>query len=120
MSYTLACPFCNARIDVPDELDNTSAQCPSCGQEIYLTRDDAVEESDAVIETMRKEARENDMRHMEQLRMIAMMQQAEDRADKRTKSIINVLLWIFLWIPLIAIGGYLVFLCLFRVATGHW
>ena len=120
MSYTFECPFCNAKIDVPDELDNTSAQCPACGQEIYLTRDDAVEGSDAVIESMRKEAREKDRQHMDQLRMVAMMQQAEERADKRTKSIINVLLWIFLWGPLCAVGAYLLFLCLFRVASGHW
>lgn len=119
MSYTFECPFCNEKIDVPDELDNTSAQCPACGQEIYLTRDDAVEESDAVIESMRKEAREKDRQHMDQLRMVAMMQQAEERADKRTKSIINVLLWIFLWGPLCLLAFYIVIWLLLKFVRGY-
>ena len=120
MSFEIKCPFCEAKIEVPDELADTSANCPACGQEIYLTREDAVEDSDPVVEKMRREAQANDRRRMDQLRMLAMMQQSEAHADKRTKSIVNVLLWIFVWGPLCAIGLYLLFICLFRVAAGHW
>lgn len=120
MSYTFKCPFCEARIEVPDELDNTSANCPACGQEIYLTRADAVEDADPVVDEIRREALECDRRHMDQLRMIAMMQQSESMADARSKRVANILLWLFLWGPLCVIGLYLLFICLFRVAAGHW
>lgn len=120
MSYTFECPFCNAKIDVPDELDNTSAQCPACGQEIYLTRDDAVEDLDPVVEQMRRDSAAADRARMNNLRQFAMLQQQKADSEARTKSIVNVLLWVFVWGPLCAIGGYLIFVCLFRVATGHW
>lgn len=120
MSYVIVCPFCSARIEVPDELADTTAACPACGQDVYLSREDAVEDADPALEKMRREAEESDRRRMDQLRMMAMIQQADARAEKRTKSVVSVLLWIFVWGPLIAIGGYLAFMCLFRVATGHW
>ena len=120
MSFIQICPFCNAKIEVPDELADTSASCPSCGQEVYLTKEDAVEDSDPIVEEMRRKAQADDRRRMDQLRIMAMMRQSEAHADKRTKSIVNVLLWIFVWGPLCAIGLYLLFICLFRVATGHW
>ena len=120
MSFTMVCPFCNAKIEVPDELNNTTANCPACNQEVYLTSEDAVDDLDPVVERMRRESAESDRARMDQLRMVAIMQQSEARADRRAKSIVNVLLWIFVWGPLCAIGLYLLFLCLFRIATGHW
>lgn len=119
MSYTFECPFCNAKIDVPDELDNTSAQCPACGQEIYLARDDAVEDLDPVVEQIRREHSAAQKEHAAELRQFAMLQQQKADSEARTKSIVNVLLWIFLWGPLCAVGAYLLFLCLFRVASGR-
>lgn len=95
MSYTFECPFCNAKIDVPDELDNTSAQCPACGQEIYLTRDDAVEDDDPVVERMRRESAAADRARMNNLRQVMQMQDQQ----RRTSSVIKWLIYIFIVFP---------------------
>ena len=120
MSFTIECPFCGQRVEVPDELNNTTANCPACGQEVYLTSDDAVEELDPAVEKIRREHAAAQKEHAAELWQFAMLQQQKSDADARAKKIINLLLWIFLWGPLCAIGGYLVFLCLFRIVTGHW
>lgn len=120
MSFKVDCPFCGQRIEIPDELNNTTANCPACNQELYLTKDDAVEDLDPVVEQMRRESAAADRARMNNLRQFAMLQQQKADSEARTKSIVNVLLWIFLWGPLCAVGAYLLFLCLFRVTSGHW
>ena len=120
MSFTILCPFCNQRVEVPDELNNTTASCPACGQEVYVTSEDAVEDLDPVVEQMRREHDASRRAHAAELRQFAMLQQQKADSDARKKSVVNVLLWIFIWGPLCAIGGYLVFLCLFRAVVGRW
>ena len=95
MSYTFECPFCSAKIDVPDELDNTSAQCPACGQEIYLTRDDAVEDLDPAVESMRREHEEKQARRMNELRTV--MRDQEQR--RQSGNVIKWLIYIFIVFP---------------------
>ena len=34
--FQMECPFCNKEMNVPDEMAGQTAQCPSCGQEVYL------------------------------------------------------------------------------------
>ena len=43
-SYIIGCPFCGQHLEVPIELDNTTVSCPSCNKEVYLTKEDAIEE----------------------------------------------------------------------------
>ena len=120
MPFKISCPFCNQHVEVPDELNDTSAACPACGQEIYLSREDALEDVDPVVASMRRESAAADRAHMEELRRVAMMQEQARLADASAKRFINVFLWIFLWGPLCAVGGYFLFMVLFRIATGRW
>lgn len=120
MPYKIECPFCAARIEVPDELDNTTSPCPSCNQEIYLTREEAVEDLDPALEAIRRQTAAADKSHREELRQVMMMQERSRLDDARSKKFVNAFLWIFLWGPLCAIGGYLLFMLLFRFTTGHW
>ena len=120
MPFTIDCPFCGQRVEVPDELNNTTSNCPACGQEVYFTSEDAVEDLDPVVERMRREHDAARKAHAAELRQFAMMQQQKADSEAQAKSVVNVLLWIFIWGPLCAIGAYLVFLCLFRAATGRW
>ena len=41
MSFTQDCPFCGQRMEVPDELDGRTSNCPGCGAEVYFSREDA-------------------------------------------------------------------------------
>ena len=118
--FKIDCPFCGQRIEVPDELNNTTANCPACNQEVYLTSEDAVEDLDPVVERIRRESAESDRARMDHLRQFAMLQQQKADSEARTKSIVNVLLWIFVWGPLCVIGAVLIVFCLLRIATGHW
>lgn len=43
-SYVIGCPFCGQHLEVPIELDNTTVNCPSCNKEVYLTKENAIEE----------------------------------------------------------------------------
>ena len=43
-SYIIECPFCGAGLEIPGEVNNTTANCPACNEEIYLTKEDAIEE----------------------------------------------------------------------------
>ena len=106
MSFTMICPFCSKELEIPDELEGRTAPCPGCGQEVYLERPPT--------------ASPEDDRRAADLRMFAMMQQAQEAADRRTKKIVSILLWIFVWGPLCVIGAVLIVFCLLRVATGHW
>ena len=108
MSYKIDCPFCSQRLEVPPELDDTSTNCPACGQEVYLSRADAVEDLDPATAALRREFRESEKRHQEQLRMVMAMSAAS--SQNQSKQIINVLLWLFVYIPLIALGFWLVVL----------
>ncbi len=38
LSFLFVCPFCNANLDCPVELENTICKCPQCNQEICPTR----------------------------------------------------------------------------------
>ena len=107
MSYKIDCPFCNQRLEVPPELDNTTTLCPSCNQEIYLSRADAVEDLDPAAAALRRELEASEKRHQEQLRM--MMAMSASNSQNQTKQIVNVLLWLFVYIPLIA-GGIWIFI----------
>ena len=42
--YKIECPFCVAEIEVSGEINNLVTNCPSCGQEIYVTKEDALQE----------------------------------------------------------------------------
>ena len=107
MPFKIDCPFCGQRIEVPDELNNTTANCPACGQEVYLTSEDAVEELDPVVEQMRRDHEVRQKEHAAELRQFAMLQQQKSDSEARTKRIINLLLWLFVYWPLIALAFFL-------------
>lgn len=107
MPFKIDCPFCGQRIEVPDELNNTTANCPACGQEVYLTSEDAVEDLDPVVERMRREHEAERKEHAAQLRQFAMLQQQKSDSEARTKRIVNLLLWLFVYWPLIALAFFL-------------
>ena len=109
MSFVLECPFCGQRVEVPDELNNTTANCPACNQEIYLTSEDAVSDFDPALEKIGREHAAAQKEHATELRQIAMRQQQKSDADARTKKIINVILWIFVYWPLVG-GGFVMFI----------
>ena len=96
MSYTFECPFCQSRIEVPDELDGTSANCPKCSNELFLTRDDAVEEPDAILDQMRRQNDAAERQHQEHLRVVMQMQDQ----NRRTRTIIKWIIYIFIVFPL--------------------
>lgn len=101
MPYKIECPFCSARIEVPDELDNTTAACPSCGQDIYLTREEMVEDSDPALEAIRRERAAAERQHQNELRQVMMMQEQARQARESSRRVLNILLWIFVYWPLI-------------------
>lgn len=105
MPYKIECPFCAARIEVPDELDNTTAACPSCGQEIYLSREEALEDVDPAVEVIRSRNAVADQARMENLRDIMKLQDQQRQTHNTIKWIIYIfivfpivfwLLWIFI------------------------
>ena len=108
MPYKIECPFCAARIEVPDELNNTTASCPSCGQEIYLTREEAVEDSDPAVEAIRRQNAAADQAHREELRQVMMMQEQARQSRKNSRHVLNILLWVFVLGPLLI--GILIYL----------
>ena len=120
MSFIVECPFCGQKITADDLLEGEVSNCPGCGNEVYFSREDSVEDLDPVVERMRREHDASRREHAAELRQFAMLQQQKADSEAHAKSVVNVLLWIFIWGPLCAIGGYLVFLCLFRAATGRW
>lgn len=95
MSFKLECPFCDQRIEVPDELNNTPANCPACSQELYLSRDDAVEDLDPVAARMRAEHEREQARHMNELRNV--MRDQEQR--RQSGNVIKWLVYIFIVFP---------------------
>ena len=97
MPFTINCPFCNQSIEVPDELNNTTANCPGCAQEIYLTREDAVEDSDPVVASMRRQSAAADKAHMENLRDVMKMQEQQ----RQTHNFVKWIVYIFIVFPLI-------------------
>lgn len=105
MPFIVECPFCSQRVEVPDELNNTTANCPACNQEIYLTGEDAVPDFDPALEKIRREHAAAQKEHAAELRQFAMLQQQKADSEARTKRIINLLLWLFVYWPLI-IGGF--------------
>ena len=38
-TFIFECPFCSIKLECSLELENTSCQCPKCGQEIFPSRD---------------------------------------------------------------------------------
>ena len=104
MSFKIDCPFCGQRIEVPDELNNTTANCPACNQEVYLTSEDAVEDLDPVVEQMRRDHEMKQKEHAAELRQFAMLQQQKSDSEERTRRIVNVLLWLFVYWPLIGLA----------------
>jgi hypothetical protein len=108
MPYKIECPFCAAWIEVPDELDNTTAACPSCNQEIYLTREEAVEDSDPAVDSMRRESAAAEQRHQNELRQVMMAQEQARQSRENSRYVLNILLWVFLWGPLLV--GVLIYL----------
>ena len=96
MSFTLECPFCSKEISVPDEMAGQTAPCPSCGQEIYLTRDDAAETGDPVIDRMRRKNEAQEREHQDHLRAVMQMQDQ----NRRTRAIVKWLIYIFIVFPL--------------------
>jgi hypothetical protein len=114
MPYVMECPFCRSRIEVPDELDNTTAACPSCAQEVYLTREDAVEDLDPAVESIRRENTAAEQRHQNELRQVMMMQDQARRSREDSRRVLNILLWVFVWWPLIGAAVVLIFYGLFR------
>lgn len=101
MPFKIECPFCSAHIEVPDELDNTTAACPSCAQEIYLARDEALEDLDPAVESIRRRNAAAEQRHQNELRQVMMMQDQTRRAREDSRRVLNILLWVFVWWPLI-------------------
>lgn len=101
MSYKIECPFCAARIEVPDELDNTTAVCPSCNQEIYLTREETVEDSDPALEAIRRQNAAAERQHQNELRQVMMAQEQARQSRESSRRVLNILLWIFVYWPLI-------------------
>ena len=97
MPYKIECPFCASRIEVPDELDNTTAACPSCNQEIYLTREDAAEDLDPVAARMRREHEREQARHKDELRSV--MREQEQR--RQSMSVVKWLIYIFIVFPVV-------------------
>lgn len=108
MPYKIECPFCAARIEVPDELDETTTACPSCNQEIYLTREEAVEDLDPAVESMRRQSAAADKSHREELRQVMMAQEQARQSRENSRYVLNILLWVFLWGPLLF--GILIYL----------
>lgn len=96
MSFNLDCPFCGQRVEVPDELNNTTANCPACNQEVYLTGDDAVEELDPVVEKLRRESAAVDRARMNNLRDVMKLQEEQ----RRTHNIIKWIIYIFIVFPI--------------------
>lgn len=101
MPYKIECPFCAARIEEPDELDNTTAACPSCNQEIYLTREEAVEDLDPAVESIRRQTAAADKSHREELWQVMMAQEQARQSRENSRRVLNILLWLFVWWPLI-------------------
>ena len=117
MSFTMECPFCSQHVEVPDELNNTTANCPMCNQEIYLTSDDAVPDLDPALEKIRREHAAAQKEHAAELRQFAMLQKQKEDADARTKRIINLLLWLFVYWPLIGAGfAFFIYLLLWLIS----
>lgn len=100
-SYKIDCPFCGQRIEVPDELNNTTANCPACNQELYLTSDDAVEDLDPVVEQIRRQTAAADKSHREELRQVMMAQEQARQSRESSRRVLNILLWVFVYWPLI-------------------
>ena len=101
MPYKIECPFCAARIEVPDELDETTTACPSCNQEIYLTREEAVEDLDPAVESIRRQTAAAEKSHREELRQVMMAQEQARQSRESSRRVLNILLWVFVWWPLI-------------------
>lgn len=118
MPFVIACPFCSARIEVPDELNDTAASCPSCGQDVYLSRDDAVEDLDPALDAVRRENAAAERQHRQELQQVMMMQDQARQSRENTKKLVNVLLWIFVWGPLCAAVLLVLVWALLRFAHG--
>lgn len=101
MPYKIECPFCAARIEVPDELDETTTACPSCNQEIYLTREEMVEDSDPALEAIRRQNAAAERQHQNELRQVMMAQEQARQSRESSRRVLNILLWIFVYWPLI-------------------
>ena len=99
--FKIDCPFCGQRIEVPDELDGDVSNCPGCGNEVYFSREDAVEDLDPAVEKIRREHAAAESRHQAELRAVMMMQDRARQQQESTQNIINILLWIFVWGPLL-------------------
>jgi len=95
MPFKIDCPFCAQRIEVPDELNNTTANCPSCNQELYLSKDDAV--ADAIVDRLRREEESRERQHQEHLRAVMQMQEQ----NRRTWTIVKWILYIFVVFPVV-------------------
>lgn len=42
--WVFECPFCMSALTVPPELDNIATRCPSCNEEIFLSKEDMQKE----------------------------------------------------------------------------
>ena len=42
--YKIDCPFCQAVIEVSGDINDVVTNCPACGEEIYVTKEDALKE----------------------------------------------------------------------------
>ena len=40
-SFTMNCPFCGRAMTAPEEMAGQTAQCPTCGEEVYLDPGDS-------------------------------------------------------------------------------
>lgn len=108
MSFKISCPFCNQTIEVPDELNETTVACPGCAQEIYLTREDAVEDIDPAVESIRRKTASADKSHREELRQVMMAQEQARQSRENSRHVLNILFWVFLWGPMLV--GVLIYL----------
>ena len=42
--YRIECPFCQVVIEVSGDMDDIVVNCPACGEELYITKEDALKE----------------------------------------------------------------------------
>lgn len=97
MPYKIECPFCAARIEVPDELDETTTACPSCNQEIYLTREEAMEDLDPAVESIRRQTAAANKARMDNLRDVMRIQEQQ----RQTHNFVKWIVYIFIVFPLV-------------------
>lgn len=43
-SYRIECPFCQVMIEVSGDINDIVVNCPACGEEIYVTKEDAMKD----------------------------------------------------------------------------